>query len=169
MKPINSQELNSAYRTFLLYFAGLILFSVCCVFSFFYAAEREIDILNAKVKESDQLMRLHKEVYTNFELILYRMQQLSSYTDMNATEASNQSVLLNSIQESNLKIQNLVRDKSEELPSFKLYSKLSENVALAASVKDSVFTTRFQIASLKSQLESCNRTNTAAIRRLRGQ
>ncbi|WDF54401.1 hypothetical protein [Mucilaginibacter sp. KACC 22063] len=168
MKPVNSRDLRNAYVSFIAYFVTLLLFSILTVYFFFVTANKEVVLLNKKVKESERLISVRNDINNNFDIILLRLQQLSQYTKMNSAELNNQSLLLNDIQESNLKIQARLQQNPLPLKSFELYKKLSDNISTAANIKDSLFTTRFQIESLRSQLESCNKTNNTAINKLRG-
>jgi chromosome segregation ATPase len=127
-----------------------------------------VALLNKKVRESDKLIAIRADINNNFDIILQRMQQLSQYTKMNSEELNNQNILLNDIQESNQKIQAELQQNPIHLKSFDLYKKLSDNISTAATIKDSLFTTRFQIESLRSQLESCNKTNTTAVNKIKG-
>ncbi|MBS7566723.1 hypothetical protein KHS38_20125 [Mucilaginibacter sp. Bleaf8] len=167
MKPINNRDLKSSYLNFILYFVILLFFSVLVVYFFFLTSNREVAMLNNRVKESEKLISVRNDINNNFDIILLRLTQLSQYTKLNSTELNNQSLLLNDIQESNLKIQALLQQNTLPLKSFELYKKLSNNISTVASIKDSLFTTRYQIESLRSQLQSCNKTNTSAINTLR--
>jgi hypothetical protein len=168
MKPVNIKDLNRAYKIFVAYLIALLLFSVVTVYFFFVTSGREMVLLNAKVKETDQLIAIRNDINNSFELILLRMQQLSQYSKMNSEELNNQNILLNDIQESNQHIQDKLQNNPYPLKSFELYKKLSNNIATVANVKDSLFTTRFQIESLRSQLESCNKINKLAVGKLSG-
>jgi hypothetical protein len=168
MKPVNSSDLRNAYIRFILYFAALVAFSILTLYFFFLTSNREVTMLNERVKQSDNLVAIRSDINNNFDIILQRMQQLSQYTKMNAEEMNNQTLLLNDIQESNLKIQDKLHQNPVPLKSFELYKKLSDNISTVANVKDSLYTTRFQIESLRSQLESCNRTNRSAVNRIKG-
>jgi hypothetical protein len=168
MKPVNSSDLRNAYVRFILYFVALVAFSILVLYFFFVTSNREVTMLNERVKQSDNLIAVRSDINNNFDIILQRMQQLSQYTKMNAEEMNNQTLLLNDIQESNLKIQDKLHQNPVGLKSFELYKILSDNISTAANVKDSLYTTRFQIESLRSQLESCNRTNRSAVNRIRG-
>ncbi|WP_374948628.1 hypothetical protein [Mucilaginibacter sp.] len=168
MKPVNNRDLRNAYIRFIAYFIVLLLFSITTVYFFFLTSKREMVLLNAKVKESEKLISVRNDINNNFDIILLRLQQLSQYTKLNSAELNNQSLLLNEIQENNLKIQARLQQNPLPLKSFELYKKLSDNISTAANIKDSLFTTRFQIESLRSQLESCNKTNTSAINKLKG-
>jgi biopolymer transport protein ExbB/TolQ len=142
MKPVNSNDLRNAYLRFILYFVGLIAFSILTLYFFFLTSNREVAMLNEKVKESDNLIAVRSDINNNFDIILQRMQQLSQYTKMNAEEMNNQTLLLNDIQESNLKIQEKLQQNPVALKSFELYKKLSDNISTAANVKDSLYTAR---------------------------
>ena len=166
MKPVNINDLNLAYRKFIMYLVALLGFTIIVVYFFFITANRELVLLNARVKKNDQLIALRTDINNSFELILLRMQQLSQYSKMNSQELNNQTILLNDIQESNQHIKERLQSNPYPLKSFELYKKMSNDIETIASIKDSLFTTRFQIESLRSQLESCNRTNKSAIHQL---
>lgn len=168
MKPVNSQDLNRAYRKFFLLFALLLAFSITGVYFFFITSDQEVSLLNAKVKESDQMVAIRADINNDFELIMERMQQLSNYTTMSSVELNNQTILLRDIQEANQRIQNRIQQSPFQLKSFELYQKLSNNINIAATIKDSLFTTRFQIESVRAQLESCNKVNKTAISAIKG-
>ena len=168
MKPVNNNDLRRSYINFILYFATVVAFSILIVFFFFVTTNHEVVLLNERVKESDKLVSARNDINNNFDLILQRMQQLSQFTKMSSEELNNQGLLLNDIQEANLKIQARLQESNAHLKSFELYKKLSDNISVAAGIKDSLQTTRFQIESLRSQLASCNRTNTTAVNKIKG-
>jgi len=168
MKPVNSSDLRKAYTRFALYFISSIAFVIISVLFFFLTSNREVFLLNERVKESDNLIVVRSDINNNFDIILERMRQLSQYTRMNSEELNNQNVLLNDIQEANMRIQARLQQNPTPLKSFELYKKLSDNISTAANIKDSLFTTRFQIESLRSQLESCNRINRSAVNKIKG-
>nr|WP_067057374.1 type VI secretion system TssO [Mucilaginibacter sp. L294] len=168
MKPVNNNDLRRSYVNFILYFITVVAFTILIVFFFFFTTNHEAVLLNQRVKESDKMVAVRNEINNNFDLILQRMQQLSQFTKMNSEELNNQGLLLNDIQEANLKIQAKLQENATSLKSFELYKKLSDNISVAANIKDSLFTTRFQIESLRSQLAACNKTNTSAVNRIKG-
>src|ERR1700744_2847350 len=156
MKPVNDRDLKRAYVTFLLYFATLLLFSILMVFFYFTTSNHEVAVLNDRIKETEKLITVRNEINNNFEIIIQRMQQLTEFNKMSPNEMNNESLLLNDIQDANQKIQARLQENQVPLKSFQLYKKLSDDISIAASIKDSLFTTRFQIESLRSQLTSCN-------------
>jgi hypothetical protein len=168
MKPVNDRDLKHAYLTFLLYFITLLLFSVLVVFFYFITSNHEVAVLNDRIKESEKLIAVRNDINNNFDIILQRMQQLTEFNKMGPEEMNNENLLLNDIQDANQKIQARLQDNPPPLKSFQLYKKLSDDISIVASIKDSLFTTRFQIESLRSQLESCNKVNASAINKLRG-
>jgi hypothetical protein len=168
MKPVNIKDLNRSYLIFLSYFIVLLAVSIVTVLLFFSTSNKELVLLNAKVKETDQLVSVRNDINNNFQLILLRMQQLSAYSKMNSDELNNQTILLNDIQTSNQLIQDKLQNYPYPLKSFELYKKLSNNIVVIATIKDSLFTTRYQIESLRTQLESCNKINLAAMHKLSG-
>jgi hypothetical protein len=168
MKPVNIKDLNRSYLIFLLYFVILLIFSILTILFFFSTSDKEVVLLNAKVKETNQLVTVRNDINKNFQVILLKMQQLSEYSKMNSDELNNQTILLNDIQTDNQLIQEKLQNNPYPLKSFELYKKLSNNVVIIATIKDSLFTTRYQIESLRSQLESCNKINLAAMHKLSG-
>jgi len=168
MKPINAFEIKKSQRLFILYFILLSLFSVCCVFLFFAASDREYFLLEKKVKETDKLTLLRKEINTNFDLILLRFSELGKFNKYNADELSKQAILLEDIQNANYRIKDLIAKKPVASESFELYEKLNNNVGVMASLQDSLFDSRFSIQSYKDQLDDCLKINRAAISRIRG-
>jgi hypothetical protein len=166
MKPVNINDLNRAYTKFILYFITLLAFSIIVVYFFFATAGHELTLLKSRVKKTDDLIALRTDINNSFEVILQRMQQLSQYSKMNSQELNNETLLLNDIQESNQHILERLQSNPYPLKSFELYKKLSNHISTIASVKDSLFTTRFQIESLRTQLESCNKVNKSAINQL---
>jgi len=167
MKPINNRDILKAYRNFLLLFALLLVFSITGVYFFFLTSSQEIALLNKKVIESERLVTIRSDINNDFEQIMQRMQQLSDFSNMSSAELNNQTLLLNDIQEANQRIQNKLQQNEFPLKSFQLYQKLSNNINTAATIKDSLFTTRFMIESARQQLESCNKTNQSAITKIK--
>lgn len=166
MKPVNFNDLNRAYTKFTIYFIILLGFSTLVVYSFFVTSNHELVLLNQRVKKTDQLIALRDDINNSFEVILLKMQQLSQYSKMSSQELNNQTLLLNDIQENNQHIIERLQSNPFPLKSFELYKKLSDDINTIASVKDSLFSTRFQIESLRSQYESCNKVNKTAISQL---
>ncbi|PST83460.1 hypothetical protein C7T94_12925 [Pedobacter yulinensis] len=162
MKPINAYELKKSYRVFVLNFIFLLLFAVLCVFFYFRASAHEYELLSAKVKETDKLISLRKEINRNFDIALLRFRELSTFTVTNAEEMNRQAVMLTDIKDANVRIKTLIKDNESPAPSFKLYDKLSDNVATMAGVQDSLSMTGYQIETLKDQLKACLRNNKAA-------
>lgn len=167
MKPINALELNKSYRLFVLNFIVLIAFAILCMYLFFTASKYEYQILETEVKQTDQLLSKRKEINIKFDMILLRFKQLSKYTSINSQEINNQAIILEDIQNTNFKIKELVKKQQSDASSFLLYKKMSEDVGQMAAIQDSLFTTRFQIENIRSQMESCLKTNQNAADRLR--
>ena len=167
MRPINSQDIFRAYLNFTLLFLLLLTFSITGVYFYFFTSDHEIVLLNQKAKEADKLVAIRSDINYDFEKIIQAMQQLSEYTSINASEINNQNLLLSEIQEANQQIQNKLQQNTLPLKSFQLYQKLSNNINTAATIKDSLATTRFMIESSRQQLESCNRTNQSAISKIK--
>jgi hypothetical protein len=167
MKPINNRDIFKAYRNFLLLFALLLVFSIIGVYFFFLTSSQEIVLLNKRVIESERLVTIRSDINNDFEQIMQRMQQLSDFSNMSSAELNNQTLLLNDIQEANQRIQNKLQQNEFSLKSFQLYQKLSNNINTAATIKDSLFTTRFMIESARQQLDMCNKTNQSAITKIK--
>ncbi|QNK63425.1 hypothetical protein H7F33_02635 [Pedobacter sp. PAMC26386] len=168
MKPINAQELNKSYRLFVLNFISLIIFAVLCVYLFFAASKFEYALLEKEVKQTDQLLAKRKDINTKFDMILLRFKQLSKYSSINSEEMNNQAIMLEDIQNTNFKIKDIIKKENTPVSSFLLYKKMTEDVSQMAGIQDSLFTTRFQIENVKTQLDACFKTNTTAAKRIRG-
>jgi hypothetical protein len=124
--------------------------------------------LEKEVKQTDQLLAKRKDINTKFDMILLRFKQLSKYTSINSEEMNNQAIMLEDIQNTNFKIKEIIKKEKSTVSSFLLYKKMTEDVSQMAGIQDSLFTTRFQIENLKTQLDACFRTNSTAARRIRG-
>ncbi|MFC3561201.1 type VI secretion system TssO [Pedobacter jamesrossensis] len=167
MKPINAIEIRSAYIRFILNFVFLTLFSLFCIFLFFAASDFEYTLLDKKVKESEKLSYLRKDINTNFDLILVRFKELAQYRDYNANEMSKQGILLNDIQTSNNRIKDLISKKPEGSASFDLYEKINNNVGAMADLQDSLIKSRGDIQRYKEQINDCQRANQSAANKIR--
>lgn len=167
MKSINALEIKRSYTIFILHFISLTAFSIFCIFLFFVASNREYSLLDQKVKETEKLSSLRKEINVNFDLVLLRFKELSRYRNYNADELSKQSILLEDIQNANNKIKSLIDKKPESGISFTLYEKMNNNVAAMANLQDSLFTSRYSIESYRDQLNNCLKANRSAVTRIR--
>ncbi|RFM25600.1 type VI secretion system TssO [Deminuibacter soli] len=170
MKPVNTRELNTAYRRFILYFLSFILFALLCVFCFFATSKHELKLLTARAQQYDKLLYTREDVTVQFDQILQRMQVLSQYVKVNATEMDNQAVLLHAIEGTNQHVKGELEDlgMAAEPASFGIYRNLTDHINLLSGMKDSLSQTHFQIESLRSQLDDCSHTNQAAARNLSG-
>ncbi|MGM9476716.1 hypothetical protein ACS5PU_09805 [Pedobacter sp. GSP4] len=167
MKPVNAIEIRSAYTKFILNFVFLSLFSIFCIYLFFAASDYEYTLLDKKVKESEKLTYLRKDINTNFDLILVRFKELAQYRDYNANEISKQGILLADIQSANNRIKDLVSKQATATPSFELYRKLNINVGAMADLQDSLIKSRGDIQRYKEQINDCQRVNQAAANKIR--
>jgi hypothetical protein len=167
MKPINAEELRRSYLHFAVSFALLTSMALVCVYFFFASSTYEYQLLEDKVRETNELLSKRREINTRFDLIILRFKQLSKYTVFNSEEMNNQSILLSDIQGSNAKIRTLIKNEQSSAPSFLLYQKMSDDVVQMAATQDSLYSTRFQIENIRIQLESCKQTNQSAANRLR--
>lgn len=168
MKPINAQELNKSYRLFILNFISVTIFAVICVYLFFAASRFEYELLEKEVKQTEQLLSKRKDINTKFDMILLRFKQLSKYTSINSEEMNNQAIMLEDIQNTNFKIKDIIKKEKTTVSSFLLYKKMTEDISQMAGIQDSLFTTRFQIENVKTQLDACFQTNNNAAKKIRG-
>ncbi len=170
MKPINTRELNKAYRTFAIYFLSLLLFALLCVFCFFATSNKEMDLLSQQAKQYDKLIYTRQEITSQFDFILMRMQALAQYVNGNAQELNDQSVLMTAIQSGNQRVKGLLDDIPDNVqgPSFDVYRTMTNNIRILSGLKDSLAQTRFQIESLRSQLDNCNGANKKLTKILNG-
>ena len=167
MKPINAIEIRTAYTRFILNFVFLTFFSILCIYLFFAASDYEYTLLDKKVKETEKLSYLRKDINTNFDLILVRFKELAQYRDYNANEMSKQSILLSDIQSANNKIKDLISQKTQISPSFDLYAKINNNVGAMADLQDSLFQSRSDIQRYKERINDCQRANQSAAQKIR--
>ncbi|PYF75491.1 type VI secretion system TssO [Pedobacter nutrimenti] len=167
MKPINAKELSRSYWLFVLNFMMLTAAAIFSIYLFFAASKHEYRLLEKEVKQTDQLLSKRREINDKFDVILLRFSQLSKYTSFNSEEMNNQAILLEDIQNANFKIKDLVKKESSETGSFLLYKKMTDDVAKMAGIQDSLFNTRFQIENVRTQLQSCLKTNQTAVGKLK--
>lgn len=167
MKPINAQELSKSYRLFVINFIVLASASIFGVYLFFAASKVEYQLLEKQVKQTEQLLSKRRAINDKFDLILMRFKQLSRYTSISSEEMNNQAIMLEDIQNANFKIKDLIKEQSSVTGSFLMYKKMTDDIAQMAGIQDSLFTTRFQIENIRTQLQSCLKTNQGAADRLR--
>lgn len=167
MKPINAQELSRSYRIFVINFIVLASAAIFGVYLFFAASKVEYQILEKEVKQTDQLLSKRRAINDKFDIILMRFKQLSRYTSISSEEMNNQAIMLEDIQNANFKVKDLIKDQPSNDASFLLYKKMTDDVAQMAGIQDSLFTTRFQIENIRTQLQSCLKTNQGAADKLR--
>ncbi|HEY0273781.1 MAG TPA: hypothetical protein VGC22_11390 [Chitinophaga sp.] len=164
MKPINVRELNQAYLRFVLHFVSLILFVLICIACFFVTSRYEMNLLSQEARQYEKLGYYREEVTHHFDDALVKFKALTQYVNADAQELSNQALLINSIQTDNNKIRGLLDERKADpslapAPSQDLYEKMTRNVIILASIKDSLSQTRYQSASLRDQLEACSKAS----------
>ena len=167
MKPINAFEIKKSYRFFILNFLLLTICAILCIYLFFAASDREYALLEQKVKESEKLTSLRKEINLKFDIILMRFKELSQFRTYNADELSKQAILLGDITDANAKLKELISKKTMDSPSFELYERLNNDVGAMALQQDSLSESRFRIESYREQLNDCAKMNKAAANRIR--
>lgn len=161
MRPINDRELKKAYITFGINFLVLGLFSLLCLYFFFATQRHEYRLLQHEVDDAEQLLSKRKDINTQFDLMQQRFNELSRFSSINPEEMDNQAIMLADIQASIFKIRDLLK-QHKNTPSFALYQQMADNASQMAGIQDSLFTTRFQLESVKSQLDACLRLNKSA-------
>ncbi len=162
MKPVNAKELNRAYLVFSANFIILAAFAIFCLYMFFSARQYEYNLLQQDVDRAERMLAKRRDVNAQFDLVISRFNDLSKFTTLNAEELDNQAIMLQDIQKAVFNIKDLLKQQSSGAPSFQLYQKLADDVAQMAGIQDSLFNSRFQLESVKSQLESCLKLNHAA-------
>ena len=78
----------------------------------------------------------------------------------------NQAIMLEDIQKAVVNVKDLLKQQQQGSASFLLYKKMTDDVTQMAGIQDSLFNSRFQLESIKTQLESCLRINHSAENRL---
>ncbi|WP_291911123.1 type VI secretion system TssO [Chitinophaga sp. CB10] len=170
MKPINLQELNRSYFKFIIHFVILILFVLMGVACFFFTGRHELRLLGEQSRTYDQLTYYREEVTSRFDNVLLKLRSLSQYVNADAQELSNQALLINGVQSDNNRVRGLLDERRQltVAPSYELYGKMTRNVMVLASLKDSLSQTRFQMESLREQLEACDHSTKKAMKKLNG-
>lgn len=168
MKPINLHELNRAYLKFVLHFVSLILFVLICVACFFTTGRFEMNLLTQQSRQYEKMGYYREEVTHHFDDALVKFNALTQYVNADAQELSNQALLINGIQSDNNKVRGLLEERKADpnlapTASQDFYEKMTRNVVILASIKDSLSQTRYQSASLREQLDACGRTSHKAI------
>jgi len=98
-------------------------------------------------------------------IILSRFNELSKFTSINSEEMDNLASMLDDIQNANFKVKDIIK-QGPGTDSFLLYKKMTDDVTQMAGIQDSLFNTRFQLESIKTQLGSCLRVNHSAEKEL---
>lgn len=170
MKPINLHELNKAYFKFIIHFVILILFVLVGVACFFFTSRHELKLLGEQSRSYDQLAYYREEVTNRFDNVLLKFRSLTQYVNADAQELSNQALLINGVQSDNNRVRGLLDERRQMnvVPSYELYGKMTRSVMILASLKDSLSQTRFQMESLRDQLESCSKSTKKAMDKLNG-
>ena len=167
MKPVNQHELNKGYFNFIIHFVVLILFVVACAACFFITTRQELKLLSAQARMYDQQAYQREELTARFDQVLHKLRALSQYVNADARELSNQALLINGMQVENNRVRGLLEANHEEpSPGYELYGKMTRQVVVLASLKDSLSQTRFSTESLRQQLDACGAATKSAIKKL---
>jgi hypothetical protein len=162
MKPVNAIELKRSYIIFGVSFIVLAAFSILCLFLFFGAQRYERQLLLQRAERADQLLAKRRDINTQFDLIISRLNDLSRFTQINPEEMDNQAIMLQNVQDAVFRVNEILKQQQLQTPSFRLYQKMADDVSQMAGIQDSLFTTRFQLESMKAQLDACLRVNRSA-------
>lgn len=170
MRPINIRELKGAYIGFMAHFLWLLILIILCTVSYFATSRREMELLSKRAREYDQIKYNREEISGRFDNVLWRLRSLTQYVKADPEEYSNQAVLLNAVQAGDQGIRGMLDGESDSLddPARYLYRRMSGHVVLLTTMEDSLSQTRFQIESLREQLNACSAANQAAARSLSG-
>lgn len=162
MKPLNIASLKKAYLQFVVHFLFLVAFTLLCLFFYFHTKHIDYDLLRQQSESALRETAIRKEINTEMERVELKFNWLSQFHDISAEETDDQYSTLASIRDANVKIKDLVARLDPQSNSYQLYKKLTEDLTVLAGTQDSLFGTRFQIASIKSQLDACLRTHRLA-------
>lgn len=173
MKPINVRELNKAYFKFVVHFVSLILFVLICIACFFITSRYEMNLLTQQSRQYEKMGYYREEVTHHFDDALVKFKTLTQYVNADAQELSNQALLINNIQSDNNKVRGLLDERKADVtlllaPSQDFYEKMTRNVVILASIKDSLSQTRYQMESLREQLERCSKASKDAMDKING-
>lgn len=167
MQAINAEEIKKSMIFFIFQFVLFTLFSVFTIYLYFLAEDKEYHLLDQKVKETEELSAIRKDINYNLDFILLRFHELSAYKNYNADAFSKQDILIEDILTANQKIKDLVKTYPYTTSSFVIYDKLNTNISKMASLKDSLFSSRYAIESYKTQISDCISKNNTAINKIR--
>ncbi len=168
MKPVNITELKRAYFIFSLHFMLLIAFSLLCLYFFFAGSSAEYRMLQERSDRIARAFSIREDVNKEFDIIQFKFGELSRYQTFSAEEMDDQLSTLESIRAANIRNRALIAELDPKSNSCRLYKKLSDDMAMMVDSQDSLFNTRFQIESLRTQLESCMKTHQLAAEKLNG-
>lgn len=170
MKPINTHELNKAYLGFVLHFFWLLVIIILVIIGYFVTNRQELQLLSYRARQYDQLRYTREEMTGQFDMILQRMRSLSQYVKADPEEYSNQEVLMNAVEAGTQRIKGALEGQGNGLggPATELYRKMTGHITLLSTMKDSLAQTRFEIESLRAQLDACGKTNRDAAKDLGG-
>ncbi len=162
MKPVNEKELKRSYIVFGGSFIALAAFSIMCLSLFFGTQRYERQLLQQRADLADRLLVKRKDINTQFDVIVSRLNDLSRFTQINPEEMDNQAIMLQNVQDAVFKVNEMLKQEQLHTPSFQLYQKMADDVSQMAGIQDSLFSTRFQLESMKAQLDACLRVNRSA-------
>lgn len=166
MKPLNFESLKKAYITFVAYFLLLSACSLLCLFFYFHTRMVDYRLIEQQFDEIQRYSAIRMEIDGEMADIEQKFERLSQSRSTAVEELDDQYNALASIRGSNKRIKTLVEGLDVKSNSYQLYKKLSDDLSSATDVQDSLFNTRFQIASIKEQLEACLRTHRLAEEKL---
>jgi hypothetical protein len=168
MKPLNIITLKSSYMSFLTHFSLLILFTIICIFFYYQAKNVDFLLINKRLELINKQEEARKEVDAELLMIRAKLASISRTHSTDYDDLDNQYVALALVKEKSSKISKLLGNMDTNTLRYGMYQRLSEDLTPMVVMQDSLFTTRFEIQSIKDQLDVCLRTYNVAKSKLRG-
>lgn len=168
MRPINIVSLKASYINFVIHFTLLIAFSLCCLFFYYNTKKIDFLLINRRLELVNKQEEARKKVNAELLGIRKNLESISRVHSVNLEDLDDQYNALAIVKEKATKINELVTDMDPKTVNYSLYKTLSENLTPMVVTQDSLFMTRFEIQSIKEQLDACLRTYDVAKSKLRG-
>lgn len=168
MKPLNIITLKSSYKNFVIHFSLLILFSIICVFFYYQTKNADFILINKRLELVNKNEEARKGVDAELQVVRAKLTSISRAHFTNFEDLDNQYITLALVKEKVNKIGELIENMDTKTLRYGMYKRLSGDLTPMIVTQDSLFTTRFEIQSIKEQLDACLRTYNTAKSKLRG-
>lgn len=166
MKPLNFESLRKAYLVLVAHFSLLVALSLLCLFFYFHTKAIDYRLIGQQFEHLRRQETIRREIDAEMEKVQEKFNWLSQFRKLSPEEMDDQYNTLASVRESNARVRHLLEGMDPKSNSYRLYWKLTNELSTLTGTQDSLFSTRFQIASIKEQLAACLRTHRLAEEKL---